>query len=495
MPSSCTSTSPDLALCAGAAGPLDLASAQAATAGAATTEEFDALLDQAGTPAGQPAAEPPTQPSAPALSAEQLAFLAAWAIPAPQIPPAAPALDPASLAEGDVAWMRSDGSGKSIPQLLSEGVERISYSLGTNAQETVIGASQQPAPGSTQGAPTGTAAARSTETAAQTADPAAARQQSDTTTAKTALQQAVAAQRGAVSPGETSTPNASAAGVAPLRTTEAQALAVAVDPTAVQATAMPRNSQASKSLRPGIQSAEKFASLEAKQAAAGGLPPSGPIKIQSEAAALEKVETTAPALGTSAANWGKLMPQDTRNTLDLLPQPGSAGAVLETGSTLSATPARSEGVSQPASQAVEMVREIREIADGLSQVERNSVEVEFDFGSRERLSVRVEYRDGVVQATFKTDSAELRDAIAREWRQSAGNDSRPYRVADPVFTSSGFSFSGDASRHQRSQEQAVPFQPAHAFAASRGGSVVSSSPIPTTPVQRPAGTGHLHAIV
>ena len=39
-------------------------------------------------------------------------------------------------------------------------------------------------------------------------------------------------------------------------------------------------------------------------------------------------------------------------------------------------------------------------------MERNSVEVKFNFSEQERLSVKVEYRDGTVQATFRSDSAD-----------------------------------------------------------------------------------------
>jgi hypothetical protein len=154
---------------------------------------------------------------------------------------------------------------------------------------------------------------------------------------------------------------------------------------------------------------------------------------------------------------------------------------------------------EPTSHAAELVHEIRDIADGLWAVDRNSVEVKFNFGANDRLAVRVEYRAGTVHATFRTDSPELRDAIAREWQaQTASSDYRPYRVADPVFTGSGFSFAGgDASRQQqqqRSAEEARSFERAASLGATRSAPATTSTSA-ASPATRPESTGYLHAIV
>jgi hypothetical protein len=52
-------------------------------------------------------------------------------------------------------------------------------------------------------------------------------------------------------------------------------------------------------------------------------------------------------------------------------------------------------------------------------IAHSSVELKLSFGDDTRLSVRVELRNGAIQATFRTDSTELRQALANGWRQQA----------------------------------------------------------------------------
>jgi hypothetical protein len=83
--------------------------------------------------------------------------------------------------------------------------------------------------------------------------------------------------------------------------------------------------------------------------------------------------------------------------------------------------------------------------------------LQFSVGGTD-LNVRVEMRADEVRATFRTDSPELRSALAHEW-QAAGNPvagERSFRLAPPVFTSNqsdasgSLSFAGgDASSRQR----------------------------------------------
>jgi hypothetical protein len=156
-----------------------------------------------------------------------------------------------------------------------------------------------------------------------------------------------------------------------------------------------------------------------------------------------------------------------------------------------------------ASQAAQMVREIHEIADKVASIERNSVEVKFHFGENERLSVRVEYRDGAVQATFHTNSTALREALAREWQTQAvaASEPRQYRLADPIFVSpaanasasQGFSAGGDASRQQQAfaeQGGAAVAKPSWFFNARNNGSAPASAP--AVPAGRPETALHLH---
>jgi hypothetical protein len=161
----------------------------------------------------------------------------------------------------------------------------------------------------------------------------------------------------------------------------------------------------------------------------------------------------------------------------------------------------SEPAAVPAPQAAQIVREIRDIADGLWAVERNSVEVRFHFNENENLSVKVEYRDGVVKTTFRTESPELRDTLAREWQAqiASTSEARPYRVADPVFSTPpvdarGFSLGGDTSRQQRQPEQPAPAPAAFATTFGRAASASSAGTAPAAPsMLRPDTALHLHA--
>ncbi len=112
------------------------------------------------------------------------------------------------------------------------------------------------------------------------------------------------------------------------------------------------------------------------------------------------------------------------------------------------------------SQAVHVVREISDIADGLWATERNFVELRFNFEGHDQLSVRVEYRDGDVCATFRTNSSELHEALHGEWQnQQAKQGPVPYTMLPPVFENaaapssrSGFSFNENAARDQNAQQ-------------------------------------------
>ena len=90
---------------------------------------------------------------------------------------------------------------------------------------------------------------------------------------------------------------------------------------------------------------------------------------------------------------------------------------------------------------------------------QKSVDLQFHVGE-ERLVLRVELRDGTVHTTFRTESPELRTALAHEWQAmmptAAG---RELRLADPVFSSTpangGEAASGSLGQgapHQRGQQ-------------------------------------------
>jgi hypothetical protein len=102
---------------------------------------------------------------------------------------------------------------------------------------------------------------------------------------------------------------------------------------------------------------------------------------------------------------------------------------------------------------------------------QRAVDLQFSFGSDD-LSVRVELHEGRVRATFRTDSAELRGALAQEWQvlNAAGAD-RARRFADPVFAAnSSTSSAGDHHEKRGGRDQDMR-APAEGIALSNSRSV------------------------
>jgi hypothetical protein len=92
--------------------------------------------------------------------------------------------------------------------------------------------------------------------------------------------------------------------------------------------------------------------------------------------------------------------------------------------------------------------------------EQRSVRLQFTVGGEE-LAVRVEFRGDKIHTTFRTDSSDLRSALAHEWQSVSAvqNGVRTQRLADPVFASNssgnGQSFSSDTGspQHRDSNQQ------------------------------------------
>jgi hypothetical protein len=106
-----------------------------------------------------------------------------------------------------------------------------------------------------------------------------------------------------------------------------------------------------------------------------------------------------------------------------------------------------------AHRAVEAVMSAAERITG----DRTAVNLQFSVAGND-LAVRVELRGGAVHTTFRTDSPELRAALAHEW-SAAGSTvtDTSVRMSPPVFASSNAgnstSFSGDGAQQQQQQSQ------------------------------------------
>jgi hypothetical protein len=244
---------------------------------------------------------------------------------------------------------------------------------------------------------------------------------------------------------------------------------------------------------------EKFAALtpnRAMEQTPGVIPSSQTEEKKTVVAEAKKLTAASRQVGTHGANREVSMSASTANPLPATDFLTGASLVAGEKFQAGALAAPAEAATPAAVQAPRLVQEIRAIADRISSIDRNTVEVRFDFSESDRLSVRVEYRDGAVHTTFRTDSAPLREAIAQQWQaQATPADQRNYRLAEPVFTgnsaaSQDFNASGDRSGSDSSRfsEQHAGRNPAAPSQSGRGTSVSSS----LSPAANPIRTDSSH---
>lgn len=142
-------------------------------------------------------------------------------------------------------------------------------------------------------------------------------------------------------------------------------------------------------------------------------------------------------------------------------------------------PVSAGDISLLAHRAVDAVKSATEYLDAGN---RTTVRLQFSVGDA-NLSVHVELRAGQIHATFRTDSGDLRAALASEWQAMSGETGRAVRLADPVFASAtGQSNSfGDSASQQRNSGERTPagnFEAFYPSAPSR------ASPAPAPAVDR-----------
>lgn len=159
-------------------------------------------------------------------------------------------------------------------------------------------------------------------------------------------------------------------------------------------------------------------------------------------------------LGINVANPGAAMKHDASThelssllTKQLAAHEGAALSSFEPPVSSAAHEVVLSGIHRAINTVVEAGEKLRSIGS-------RAVDLQFSFGSDD-LSVRVELHEGRVRATFRTDSAELRGALAQEWQvlNAAGVD-RAKRFADPVFAAnSSASAAGDHQEKQGGRKQ------------------------------------------
>lgn len=191
------------------------------------------------------------------------------------------------------------------------------------------------------------------------------------------------------------------------------------------------------------------------------------------------------ALGTAVAIRELAMYSRSTPPLPTHPASGYEAAAVNVGLDSAsvaeaALPAPAPQVVASPHRAVEAVLTAVDRAAGQTQ---SAVKLDFAIG-QESLAVRVELQDGEVRATFRTDSPELRAALAQEWQQVAGSGDRTVKLAPAVFTSadsdSPTGNSGDgASRQQERQvwrEEAQQQQQVRTLLSRLGSGAESEAP-------------------
>lgn len=185
----------------------------------------------------------------------------------------------------------------------------------------------------------------------------------------------------------------------------------------------------------------------------------------------ERLMDHRSAVGTETANPVTPMLHDSRHprfaALQGEPLVSGVGHSAEQGSLGRAASEATAPNSKAAVAAVEAIRQITDAADVLWATERSGVNLKLkldDVG----VAVSVSYRDGEIRATFHADSPELRNALSTAWEKHVFSisDQKPYRFAEPVFSSSntssngeqgafaqGYSMGGDSSRQSSQQAQ------------------------------------------
>jgi hypothetical protein len=149
--------------------------------------------------------------------------------------------------------------------------------------------------------------------------------------------------------------------------------------------------------------------------------------------AVNQYDKSAPlSVGITAAQASPAMTPDS-TAVGRLFSPPSISAPSGTAST----PAAATPANASARVAVDAVVKLLDVQTGRSQEPVSAVSLNFKFGGDD-LAIRVEWRDGEVHTQFRTDSPELRSALASQWQAVApGTGSRATSFAAPVFSSTG----------------------------------------------------------
>ena len=170
-----------------------------------------------------------------------------------------------------------------------------------------------------------------------------------------------------------------------------------------------------------------------------------------------------------------------------------------------------------ASTAVRMVEKVSEVADHLATHPAEQVTVRIDLDATHRVDVHVSMRGGQVHADFRSDSPDMRAALASAWNEfSQKRDGSERQWAAPVFaplaapaTASNFSSNqqtsdgsasygaGQDSANRQAAERAAQAQALAALGGPARGAASVSAPAPAdvkTPIVRSENSQHLSVL-
>ncbi len=213
------------------------------------------------------------------------------------------------------------------------------------------------------------------------------------------------------------------------------------------------------------------------------------------------VAETVNSLGTAVANPHSPMVSFTNSAQPHAPshhQGEIVTVVAEAGEIIEQTSLPKPTVSS----AHEAVDTVLDAADRVASREQRSVDLDFTVGGA-KLAVRVELQGGEVRTTFRTESSDLRVALAHEWEAVAsGGEGRAFHLAPPTITGADTparndSFSDASSRQQERQQEresreALNVRDPAADGRNRAGQPAAGIPAPRM-VPFPSGTSqHLH---
>ena len=114
-----------------------------------------------------------------------------------------------------------------------------------------------------------------------------------------------------------------------------------------------------------------------------------------------------------------------------------------------------------ASTAVRMVEKVSEVAEHLASHPAEKVTVRIDLDATHRVDVHVSMRGGQVHADFRSDSADMRMALASAWKEfSQGREGSDRRWAEPAFATMAAPVAGSSSSfNQQSVDSAASYGP------------------------------------